>query len=220
MTGRSRRHFLLFSPFMVAGLIGPPDDAATAPSSGLGRRTATAVRTRPSVSAVTAGAQTDVGMDDDGWVCVDGDDLAVEDEPLGEMPDPDLATSAQYLAVFKDKLVHDAVLELFCKAAALGGHLLGDNIADTTTMTKMDVRAIEAEAETLGVDYLQTLYGRINTTKIHRLIYHLGDELRARGNLWQGDASLNESLHGACKRMYKRTNKRGPGVSLQMMRCE
>jgi len=162
---------------------------------------------------VTAGAQTDVGMDDDGWVCVDGDDLEVEDEPLGEMPDPDLATSAQYLALFKDKLVHDAVLELFCKAAELGGHLFGDNIADTTTMTMMDVREIEAEAETLGVDYLQTLYGRINTTQMHRLIYHLGDELRARGNLWEGDASLNESLHGACKRMYKRTNKRGPGVS-------
>jgi len=218
MTGRSWRHFSVFWPFMVAGLIGPPNDAEREQSSGLRRRTA--APTRASVSVAGDGTRSDVANDDDGWVCVDGDDLAVEEEPLGEMPDPDVATSARYISVFKDHPVHEAVLEMFCKAAELGGHLFGDNVADTTTMTAADVRTIEAEAETLGIDYLQTLYGRTNTSKVHRLIYHLGDELRSRGNLWEGDTSLNETLHGACKRMYKRTNKRGPGVSLQMMRCE
>ena len=82
------------------------------------------------------------------------------------------------------------------------------------------MRRIEEHAERLAVDYLQTLYGRTNTSKVHRLIYHLGDELRYRGNLWEGDNSQNETLHASCKRMYRRTNKRGPGVSLQMMRCE
>jgi len=218
MTGRSWRHFSVFWPFMVAGLIGPPDDAGTTPASSLGRRHVAPVR--PSVVAASAATHPYNVISDDGWVCVDGDDLAVEDEPLGEMPDPDVATSARYRAVFKDKPVHEAVLEMFCKAAELGGHLFGDNVTDETTLTEAAVRSIEQDAETLGIDNLQTLYGRTNTSKVHRLIYHLGDELRARGNLWEGDTSLNEKLHGACKRMYKRTNKRGPGVSLQMMRCE
>jgi len=217
MTGRSWRHFSVFWPFVVAGLIGPPSAVAAPTSAVNGSDVAPAEH---SFASTGAGADANDILTDDGWVCLDGDDLAVEDEPLGELPDRDVATSPRYLAVFKDKPVHDAVLEMFCKAAQLGGHLFGDNIADTCTITERDVRAIEADAETLGIDYLQTLYGRTNTSKVHRLIYHLADELRARGNLWEGDTSLNETLHGACKRMYKRTNKRGPGVSLQMMRCE
>jgi len=218
MTGRSWRHLSVFWPFMVAGLIGPPDYAYTAPTSSVPRSSATPVD--PSDLAAGVGTNPEDSKNDDGWVCVDGDELAVEEEPLGDMPDPDVATSARYSAVFKDKPVHDAVLDMFCKAAELGGHLFGDNVADATIMTELEVRAIEADAERLGVDFLQTLYGRTNTSKVHRLIYHLGDELRARGNLWEGDTSLNETLHGACKRMYRRTNKRGPGVALQMMRCE
>jgi len=42
---------------------------------------------------------------------------------------------------------------------------------------------IDEAANQLGVDAIQTLYGHVNTTKLHRLIQHLGDELRARGNL-------------------------------------
>jgi len=217
MTGRSWRHFCVFWPFMVAGLIGPPDYADPAPTSSFNSRSAGS--THPSVLA-GSGTHPDDTLNDDGWVCVADDDLAVEHEPLGEMPNPDVVTSSRYLAVFENKPVHDAIQEMFCKAAELGGLFFGDNVADSTTVTERDVRAIEADAETLGVDFLQTLYGRTNTTKVHRLIYHLADELRARGNLWEGDTSLNETLHGACKRMYKRTNKRGPGGSLQMMRCE
>jgi len=87
-------------------------------------------------------------------------------------------------------------------------------------MTEADVRAIETKAGTLGIDYLQTLYGCTITSRVHRLIYHLSDELRSQGNLWEGDKYPNETLHGACKSMYKCTNKRGPGVYLHMTRCE
>jgi len=214
MTGRSWRHLSVFWPSIVAGLIGPPDDDdATAVAAD-----GAFVGGHAEVPAGTADApETEY---DDGWVAVDGDDLAVADEPLGALPGPELATTDRYKTVFRDMPVHDAVLELFCKAAALGGRLFGDNVGDTVTLTEADVRTMVAEARTLGVHYLQTLYGRTNTSKVHRVIFHLGDELRDCGNLWEGDTSLNERLHGACKRMYARTNKRGPGVSLQMMRCE
>ena len=220
MTGRSWRHFSVFWPFIVAGLIGPPEDTdAAPPQPGNDDHVPRTTDTRAETS-INANDDRDGSINQDGWVGVDGDDLAVEDEPLGELPEADVAASTRYLAVFKHMAVHDAVLELFCKAAALGGRLFGDNTGDTTTLSEAQVRGMEADAEVLGIDYLQTLYGRINTSKIHRLVYHLGDELRSCGNLWEGDTSQNEALHGACKRMYKRTNKRGPGVALQMMRCE
>jgi len=37
--------------------------------------------------------------------------------------------------------------------------------------------------------------------------------------LWPAEVA-NEKLHGSCKRMFKWSNKRGPGVALQMMRCD
>ena len=116
--------------------------------------------------------------------------------------------------------LHDAYLTMFCQAARVGGKLFGDNMANTTVVTEAAVSDIEEAARVLGVDFIQTFYGHVNTTKLHRLVQHLGDELRNRGNLWEGDTSVNEKLHGSCKRMFKRSNKRGPGVALQMMRCE
>jgi len=111
MTGRSWRDFSVLWPFILAGLIGPPDDAEREQSSGLRRRTA--VPTRASVLVAGDGTRSDAANDDDGWVCVDGDDHAVEEEPLGEMPDPEVVTSARSVAVFKDHPVHVAGLEMF-----------------------------------------------------------------------------------------------------------
>jgi len=212
MTGRSWRHFSVFLPFMVAGIIGPPQDVDAAPTQAGGRRRVPATRLPEAAAGVQAHAND--AANSDGCVCVDDDELAIEDEPLEELPDADLATAARYLAVFKEMPVHNAVLELFCKASALEGLLFGDNVADITILTEAEVRRIEEHAEKLAVDYLQTLYGRTNTSKVHRLIYHLGDELRYRGNVWEEDTSQKETLHAACKRMYRRTNKRRPGVSL------
>jgi len=42
---------------------------------------------------------------------------------------------------------------------------------------------MEETAMWLGVDSFQNLCGHVNTTTLHRLVMHLGDELRARGNL-------------------------------------
>jgi len=162
----------------------------------------------------------DAGIFDDGWRAPAGDDCAGADEAGGAQPDEHLAQSSDFQDYFPEMSVQDAYLDIFCQAARLGGMLFGDNVADATAITEETVKRMEEAAMELGVDSVQTLYGHVNTTKLHRLVAHLGDELRNRGNLWEGDTSVNEKLHGSCKRMYKRSNKRGPGVALQMMRCE
>jgi len=69
------------------------------------------------------------------------------------------------------------------------------------------------------VEYLDLLFGPMHTSKAHRLANHLLAALLGNGNLWEGDTSENEALHGPCKKMYARTNKRGPSMVLQMMRA-
>jgi len=162
----------------------------------------------------------DAGTLDDGSRAPFGDDFSVAAEAGGTLPNEHLAQSSDFQDYFSGMSVHDAYLETFCQAARLGGMLFGDNLADATATTEETVKRMEEAAMELGVDSIQTLYGHVNTSKLHRLVAHLGDELRGRGNLWEGDTSVNEKLHGSCKRMYKRSNKRGPGVALQMMRCE
>jgi len=103
--------------------------------------------------------------------------------------------------------------------AALGGKLMGDNIADTTTMTEQEMSALADEAQELIIDHVDILFGPAHTSKTHRLAKHLLSALLAYGNLWKGDTSENEAFHGPCKRMYSRTNKRGPTIVLQMMRA-
>jgi len=87
-------------------------------------------------------------------------------------------------------------------------------------MSNERISAIKEHAAAFVVDGLQTLYGHVHTTKVHRLIQHVANELRGRNNLWEGDTSDNEKLHSGCTRMFRRTNQRGPTVALQMMRCD
>eukprot|EP00168_Porphyra_purpurea_P008148 TRINITY_DN2026_c0_g1_i11.p3 TRINITY_DN2026_c0_g1~~TRINITY_DN2026_c0_g1_i11.p3 ORF type:complete len:258 (-),score=51.75 TRINITY_DN2026_c0_g1_i11:616-1389(-) len=102
---------------------------------------------------------------------------------------------------------------------ALGGRLMGHNMADTVHMSELRKRALAAEANELVFEGVDLLFGPAHTTKLHRLANHLLAALLANGDLWEGDTSENEALHGPCKRMYARTNKRGPTMTLQMMRA-
>jgi len=115
--------------------------------------------------------------------------------------------------------MQDAVLELYCQAARLTNRLFGDNVASSVIMTEKEMQSLASEAYHFLVDTLQVIMGPLQTTKLHRLAFHLLKELLGRGNLWEGDTSENESLHRLCKRMYLRSNKRGPSIMLQMMRC-
>jgi len=235
ITGRSWRLFSVFWPFKVAGLnarahVAEPipatvDGSPIAPTGGLPHVAAAMGSSGSGTSSddesdAVSGSSCASGGDARGWGPVQDDNLAAADVGGDSLPDEHLHRSSDFISFFPETSVQDAYLELFCQAARLGGMLFGDNVADATTLTDGVIDDMEEVAEGLGVDSLQTLYGHVNTTKLHRLVAHLGDELRSRGNLWEGDTLVNEKLHGSCKRMYNRSNKRGPGVALQMMRCE
>jgi len=68
--------------------------------------------------------------------------------------------------------MHEAMLDLFCRAAQLGGELFGDKAEDTAAITREQILAMEEHAAAFAVDRLQTLYGHVHTTKVHRRIQH------------------------------------------------
>lgn len=96
---------------------------------------------------------------------------------------------------------------------------MGYNKPDTVCTTADKVTKMVEAARNVG-RCAQVLLGPLHTSKLHRLMRHLRLELELRGNLWEGDMSHEESLHKVCKRMYQRSNKRGPTLALQMMRAE
>lgn len=201
MTGRSWRHSSVHWPHIVAGLIGPADPARLVASPAL-------------QEAETAAVDA---------ACYDTDDLGPEeDDEEVHQPVPagiSIGGGTAYHRLFGDTPVQDAVQDMFCKAAQLGGLFMGDNKGDTVNMTASEVTEMVDAARNLG-RCAQVLLGPVHTSKLHRLMRHLRSELELRGNLWEGDTSQNESLHKVCKRMYQRSNKRGPTLAMQMMRGE
>lgn len=200
MTGRSWRHFSVHWPHIVAGLVGPADPARLV-----------ALRAPPVAEAGGEDAE-----------CDDHDVLGPDEDEEVHQPVPasiSIGAGSAYEALFGDIPVQDAVQDMFCQAAKLGGPFMGDNQCDTVNTTASNVTEMVDAAHNLG-RCAQVLLGPVHTSKLHRLMRHLRSELELRGNLWEGDTSHNESLHKVCKRMYQRSNKRGPTLALQMMRGE
>lgn len=124
-----------------------------------------------------------------------------------------------YRQQFGSAFLEDAVLRMFCEAAKLNGLLFGDNIADPEMMSDTQASEMADLAREL-VDSIQVLLGPVHTTKLHRLAHHLLMEIAIRGNLWEGDTSVNESRHATFKRMFRRSTKSGPTLMLQMLRAD
>ena len=209
MTGRLWRHGLTMMPHMMAGVGGPVEalpvqhvDAAP-----------TAVHAADGRPPGDQEEELDDGYGPGGAV------LEAADEVLPEPHARDIVSSDKYRRLYGTLPLHRAVLDVYCRMALLGGRLMGDNVADTTRMSEHQMRALAAEAQEFIVEYVDLLFGPVHTTKAHRLANHLLAALLGNGNLWEGDTSENEALHGPCKKMYARTNKRGPSIVLQMMRA-
>jgi len=208
MTGRLWRYGLAMMPHMMAGVCGPAEDLPP-PHSDVAPARADVDR-RPSI---LGDEELDDGHGPEGAV------LSATEEFLPEPVALDVVSTAKYKRLFGTLPLHRAVLDVFCRMAALSGRLMGDNIGQTTRMSEQQMRSLAREAQEFVIDYVDLLFGPAHTTKAHRLANHLLAALFDNGNLWEGDTSENEALHGACKRMYCRTNKRGPTIVLQMMRA-
>jgi len=195
-------------PHMIAGVGGPIEQCTTRHPSASPAQSA-AVRRQPAMD----GDELDDGNGPDGAVLVPADEV---------LPDPAVAgvtTSDKYRELYGRLPLHRAVLDVYCRMAALGGRLMGDNMADTMRMSEQQMRALADEALDFITNRVDLLFGPAHTTKAHRVAAHLLAALLNDGNLWEGDTSENEALHGVCKKMYGRTNKRGPSMVLQMMRA-
>lgn len=194
--------------------------AALVSASGRGRRTTAAPD--------GIGSRPRMGGDDGGGGAAAGDDGAevwkgrrMEDDeaqPTGAFK-MHTVPGNRYHEVYGDVPAQDATLEMLCQTAELGGYIFGDNMTDTAVHSEEGVRASQDDAYHVRI-IIQVLFGACNTSKLHRLMIHVGDELRIRGSFWEGDTSVNDELHKSCKMMYKRTNRRGPGGALQLMRCD
>lgn len=188
---------------MVAGLFGPAcwdHVSATHPASAWGLASATTM-------AVPSDDEGDLSDDtEDGRAYADSADGPVVLDPA-------------YRQLFGSAPVEDAVLRMFCQAAKLNNLLFGDNKADSTVTTDAEAQEMATLAKEL-VDTMQVLLGAVHSTKLHRLAYHLLQELRNRGNLWEGDTSVNESRHASVKAMFRRSNKSGATMLLQMLRAD
>jgi len=208
MTGRLWRHGLTIMPHIIAGVGGPAEEHRLRYEDAAPAREATGERRH-----ARENEELDDGHGPEGVV------LEAADEELPDPAVPDVVTSEKYRRLYGELPLHMAVLDVYCRMAALGGRLLGDNIADTVHLSEQQMRTLAEEATEFIVEYVDLLFGPAHTTKAHRLANHLLAALLANGNLWEGDTSENEALHGPCKRMYSRTNKRGPTIVLQMMRA-
>lgn len=200
MSGRSWRHFVVHWPHMVAGLAGPADP----------QRLSSTPRRDEREQAQTLFA---AGVDEN----AEGGPLDEDDQPA-----PcgfETGEGSDYHSIFGDMPVEDAVQDMYCQAATLSGCFFGDNVGDTTYLSATQIDFMSAAALKLGRS-IQVILGPVHTSKLHRLMFHLRAELENRGNLAEGDTSVNESLHKVCKRMYSRSNKRGPTLLMQMMRGE
>ena len=66
----------------------------------------------------------------------------------------------------------------------------------------------------------QGLFGPLHTPKLHRILAHVLDELRLRGNLRVGDTGVNEAKHKGVKSAYHRTNRGRSEHALQLLMAE
>lgn len=157
----------------------------------------------------------------DGWdASTTAEDDRLELSELGRpVHGPDMRPGSAYHTIFGDIPLEEAVLTMFCQAAKVTNMLFGDNQYSYPVMADSTAVAIADAARFLG-EMVQVLLGPVHTTKLHRLMYHLLQELRGRGNLVEGDTSTNESKHSLYKQMYRRTNKRGSTLPLQMLRAD
>ncbi|GAB0496821.1 hypothetical protein MMPV_008142 [Pyropia vietnamensis] len=71
-----------------------------------------------------------------------------------------------------------------------------------------EAKVLAVRAKDWVLEHYQPLLGPCHNTKLHRLAAHVMDEFRLRGNLYDGDTGLNESLHKRVKLAYKMTNRK------------
>jgi len=236
LKGRQWRYGITVWAFMVAGLVARRSEFSTEPcdpqprkrkrdeaaaaataASLEGSDDVTPAATLASTTAVdgTSDAGSDAGSVASGCTMSGGEEEGEQEA----VPEPD-ATTTEWVDTFGDKEMQEAVLDVVCRGAHIMARLCLDNEFEKTHWTEEEIRSLAVEAREFVTKYVRVLFGAIHTSKMHRLAYHLADELLLRGNLTEADTSVNEMLMKLCKAMYSRTNKQVTTFKVQLLRAQ
>jgi len=113
-----------------------------------------------------------------------------------------------YRAVWGVTPVHVAVTAMFAEYAQLYALISGQTTSVLRPdMTLSEGTAIGKKATAFVRDYLTPILGPMLSTKVHKLLCHVVDAIKAHGNIQNGNTAANESGHKDDKPYYARTNK-------------
>lgn len=115
---------------------------------------------------------------------------------------------AAYRAVWKDVPIDEAITAMFAEFAVLHAELAG-SVRSTAapTMTLTVGKGIADRAERFVTKYVTPIQGQQQSIKVHKLTCHILDAIRMHGNIENGNAAVNESLHKEDKPYYGRTSR-------------
>jgi len=106
-----------------------------------------------------------------------------------------------------------------CELAALTRDVFGPGcLGEGVTVRR--ARQLTARLTTWMHRDFQGLFGPLHTPKLHRILAHVLDEQRLRGNLRAGDTGVNEAKHKGVKSAYTRTNRGRSEHALQLLMAE
>lgn len=115
---------------------------------------------------------------------------------------------AAYRAVWRDVPIDEAITAMFAEFALLHAELVG-SVRSTAapTMTLNVGKGIADRAERFVIKYVTPILGQQQSIKVHKLMCHVLDAIRMHGNIENGNAAVNESLHKDDKPYYGRTSR-------------
>ena len=106
-----------------------------------------------------------------------------------------------------------------CELAALIRDVFGPGcLGEGVTVRR--ARQLTARMTTWMHRDFQGIFGPLHTPKLHRILAHVLDELRLRGNLRAGDTGVNEAKHKGVKSACTRTNRGRSEHALQLLMAE
>ena len=195
-TGREQRNAVADFPFAAVKLFGP--ELAALEASAGGDTDDDGVLTGADGAAAGAAAEVE---DADGYQA-DGE------EDVGRVRKGYRFDWLRYRAQWNDTPIHVAVTAMFAEYAELYAMISGQ----TTTVLRPDMTLSEGtsignKATEFVRDYLTPILGKMLSTKVHKLLCHVTDAIKAHGNIQNGNTAANESSHKDDKPYYTRTNK-------------
>ena len=203
-TAKSQRDATPCVPFCVSGIFGPvPDGEPLGPeeaSTGLdGGPTADGRAER------SGGVDNDALVDDEG-----------EDDKVDKNFRFDWVT---YRCEWGDTQIDVAVTAMFAEYALLYarmGRLTTSSVPLPITMS--EGVSMGQQATNFMNKFVTPILGKVTSTKVHKLLYHVIDAVHMHGNLQNCNTDKNESGHTSDKPFYSRTNGNLPTFTQQLVR--